>query len=62
MSNDQAYLDIPAVAAVLDVSTHTVRRRIADGTIPAVRLGRLIRVPADALADVGRRIPSAGVR
>lgn len=37
----------------------TLRRRISDGTIPAVRIGRLIRVPASALASVGRPLTVA---
>lgn len=41
------------VADRLGVSVKTVRRRIADGTIPAVRVGRLIRIPADAIASIG---------
>lgn len=46
-------------AAHLHVSIKTVRRRIADGTIPAVRIGRLIRIPAAALESVGRPLAVA---
>lgn len=33
------------VATALGVSEKTVRRRIADGSIRAIRLGRAVRVP-----------------
>ena len=36
---------IQGAAALLGVSTDTVRRRIADGTIPISRLGKRILVP-----------------
>lgn len=32
---DSAYVSVSALAALLDVSVETVRRRIADGKIPA---------------------------
>ena len=34
------YLSLEEAAAVLSVSTRTVRRRISDGTIPAYTIGR----------------------
>lgn len=37
------------VAALLQVSLRTVRRLIADGTLPSVRIGRAVRVPQEAL-------------
>jgi excisionase family DNA binding protein len=46
-------LDVEAVAEVLGVSTKTVRRMIADGRIPVLRVGRGIRVRA---ADLTRLI------
>jgi excisionase family DNA binding protein len=57
----QHLLSINQAAEYAAVSTKTLRRRIADGTIPAVRLGpRAIRVrPADLDAAL-RPIPSAG--
>lgn len=39
------------------MSPDTVRRRIADGTIQAVRIGRLIRIPAGQ--KVGRPVGNA---
>jgi excisionase family DNA binding protein len=45
--NDR-WLTVSEAAATLNVSPKTIRRRLADGTIPAMRLGRLIRInPAD---------------
>jgi excisionase family DNA binding protein len=36
----------------LNVSTETVRRRIADGTIRAIKLGRLVRIDPAALRAI----------
>lgn len=46
-------LDAKAVAVVLGVSEKTIRRMIADGRIPSIRVGRSIRVRA---ADLTRLI------
>ena len=56
------WLSVDEAAAHLGVSVHTVRRRIADGTFPANRIGRLIRISVDALDNPGREIPSARAR
>lgn len=67
-----AYSDLPPVSSVaevahlLDVSESLVRKLIATGELKAVRLGRLIRVPRHALADLlmenGGTVASAAVR
>lgn len=44
----RTYLTTVEAAHRLGISERTVRRRIADGTIPVVRLGRLVRIPATA--------------
>ncbi len=36
-------MDTQAVAALLDVSKATVRRRVQEGELPAVRVGRCLR-------------------
>ena len=36
------------VAALLQVSLRTVRRLIADGTLPVVRIGRSVRISSEA--------------
>ena len=43
------YLRTTEAAEILGVSTRTIRRRIKDGTIPAVKIGRLVRIPASAI-------------
>ncbi len=41
---------VPEIAEHLDVEADTVYRMIADGRLRAIRVGRLLRVPASALA------------
>lgn len=55
------YLTIDAAADYIGVSTKTIRRRIADGSITGYRAGpRTIRVDADQLDEQFMRpIPSA---
>lgn len=50
----QRFLLVREVAAALGVSTRTVRDRIADGSIPAARVGegRTLHVPADFLSEL----------
>lgn len=43
------YLTAAKAAARLGISLRTVRRRIADGSLPSVRIGRAVRVPVAAL-------------
>jgi excisionase family DNA binding protein len=51
---------IQTAAEYADVSTRTIRRRIADGTLTGYRLGRLIRVDLDELDRALRTIPTVG--
>jgi excisionase family DNA binding protein len=54
------YVSLPEAAKSLSVSVKTVRRLIADGVIAGYRVGpKSLRVKADDLENVGRRIPSA---
>jgi excisionase family DNA binding protein len=54
------YVSLVEAAALMSVSVKTVRRRIADGTLPAYRCGRRsIRVRVEDLDLAFRRIPSA---
>lgn len=54
------WLTIKTAATILDVSTKTIRRRIATGELPAYRCGkRGIRIKADDLEAMMRPIPSA---
>ena len=55
------YLSLEEAAEVMSLSVKTIRRRIADGTIPAYQCGRRpIRIRLDDLEAALRRIPSAG--
>jgi excisionase family DNA binding protein len=47
--SDAAYLSAADAALQLGISLRTVRRRIADGSLPTVRIGRAVRIPAAAL-------------
>lgn len=47
-------------AAQLNCSVSTIRRRVADGTIPAVRLGKRFRIDLDALPGRGPAAPHLG--
>ena len=54
------YLSLEQAAEVMSLSVKTIRRRIADGTIPAYQCGRRpIRIRLDELEAALRRIPSA---
>ena len=46
---DPTYLTAVQAAARLGISLRTVRRRIADGSLPSVKIGGAVRVPASAL-------------
>lgn len=47
--DDTTYLTAAQVAERLGISLRTVRRRIADGTLPSVKVGGAVRIPASAL-------------
>ena len=54
------YLSLEEAAEVMSLSVKTIRRRIADGTIPAYQCGRRpIRIRLEDLEAALRRIPSA---
>ena len=50
-------LTVGQVAENWQVSERTIRRMIADGRLPVVRLGRAVRIPAKVAAALNR--PSA---
>lgn len=52
------WLSISAAAAWVGVSTKTIRRRIADGELPAYRCGGTIRVKTDDVEGMMHPIPS----
>ncbi len=54
-------LTLKEAAAWYGVSVRTLRRRIAEGALPAYRVGpRAIRVRSEDVAALGARIPVAG--
>lgn len=52
------YLKASEVARHLRISTATVRRMVSDGELPALRIGKQLRIPRAALA----RLDSEGAR
>jgi excisionase family DNA binding protein len=53
------YLSLDQAAEVMSLSVKTIRRRIADGTIPAYQCGRRpIRIRLDELEAALHRIPT----
>ena len=53
-------LSLAQAAELLGLSTRTIRRRIANGQLPAYRSGRkVIRIKSTDLDRIFRRIPSA---
>lgn len=40
------------VAAILKVSVKTIERRVNDGSIPHIKIGSLVRIPADFLEKI----------
>lgn len=58
--NAKQNITLKAAAAWYGVSERTLRRRIAEGRLPAYRVGpRSIRVSAEDVAALAKRIPSA---
>ena len=55
--SEAAYLTAADAALRLGISLRTVRRRIADGSLQAVRIGRAVRIPAAAL-DLPATLPA----
>lgn len=58
--NEDHYLSQPQAARHLGVSVATIQRRIADGTLPAYRSGRMVRVKLSDLERMMKRIPTMG--
>ena len=56
------YLTATEAAARLGISLRTVRRRIADGSLATVRIGRAVRIPAAALDLPVARAPGTAAR
>lgn len=50
-SPEPGLISLSKAADMFGVSTKTIRRRIADGTVRAYRIGRLIRVDVEEIRD-----------
>jgi excisionase family DNA binding protein len=53
--SDVTFLTVAEVAAAMRVSKMTVYRLVHGGELPAIRVGRSFRVPADAVNDYLRK-------
>ncbi len=52
---------VDQAAEMLGVNHNTIRRRIADGSLPGYRFGpRLLRVKRSDVANLGRLVPTVG--
>ena len=51
---DRPYRTAAEAASELGVSLRTVRRWVADGRLPAIRVGRSVRIPHDAYRTASR--------
>jgi len=51
------YLTVAAFAAARSIGESTVRKAVRDGRLPAIRIGRAVRVQSKA--EIGRRARSA---
>jgi excisionase family DNA binding protein len=57
----QRLTSISNAASYADVTTRTIRRWIANGILPAYRVGpRLVKIDLADLDQLARRIPAAG--
>jgi excisionase family DNA binding protein len=56
------YLPLAVVADEYGICTKTLRRRIAEGTLPAFRVCGQVRIREDDLPKLVRRIPTAVAR
>lgn len=54
---DERFLGVAGVAKRLDVSQKTVRRKIAAGELPALRVGKLLRISERDLAAFAKKLP-----
>lgn len=59
-SEDVDYMTVPEVADRFRVSKMTVHRWIAAGILPALQLGRVTRIPAEAVDALDVRDVRAG--
>jgi excisionase family DNA binding protein len=49
MPDRSPFLTVAEAAALLRLSTRAIYRHVADGTLPAIRIGTTVRIPRAAL-------------
>ncbi len=52
-----SYETVPAAAGVLKCCTGVIYRKIREGKIPAIRIGRSVRVDLEAVAQALKVVP-----
>lgn len=52
-----SYLTVKETARILACSGQTVREMVHAGRLPAVRVGRVLRIPSDAVVNMPRVVP-----
>lgn len=52
MGRQTKYLTVREAAEAINVSEHTIRRRVESGELPHFRIGRCIRISEDDLMDM----------
>ena len=57
----RTYESLPTAAARIGVSVKTIRRRIADGVLPAFRCGRILRLDPNDVDAMFSRYPQWAV-
>lgn len=55
--DDRLLLTYQDAARVLSSSVRSVRRRVGEGSLPSVRLGRSVRIPREALTALTKEKP-----
>lgn len=53
----RTYESLPSAAARTGISVKTLRRRIAEGTLPVYRCGRILRVDPEEVDGIFHRYP-----
>jgi excisionase family DNA binding protein len=51
-ASNLAVLTVAYVAGVFDVDERTIRRACADGQLPCIYIGRLLRIPREPLLTI----------
>ncbi len=60
MTESQSLLTVPQVAQLLQLSSRSLWKVVKRGDLPTVRLGRLVRIDPQDLADYLQRCKTGG--